>query len=444
MLQTVFPDLRQLKPVGCKRDKQLRLAFGRFRKKSALLDGKTITNEYRAADRWIACDCLGSVPRPPLIYPHRKNGIQREPAGRGPEHDEYCDFAKYPEQQAEVVNSYKRSEPTTRPRRLAPSFLGRRPNDSRELTTSTIARSRPGLAKLLIELLEAANTSTLETGALDDSPDRLTRQIEDIKVAAERVWLDRNQPLSNWLATSFTEYLDLRSRLDDENRDWFFGRPHGLYIDTFVRIEQTTLYQREKGNKPFIEVDGRLYVYGGYEAVRVPYLALCFVAKPNPDAKPRVMRAYAHPCLNATNWALMDSAIEKDTLGEILGLKRYLQPRNIELTILKPISDVGPAFVTERPVCIPDFVVTATGPDRLVPTAVVETIGIKSPIYDRRKEQMKVWHEQVFATAEHPTTPIVRHERAGLTTDNDIANSDNDFWQRLRQTFSSARGRTER
>lgn len=441
---TIFPPPPKPKSaeLGDTRDKLIRRAFGRYRKRDALAEGKKITNEYLTAKRWIACDCQGSIDRPPMLYPHGRNGIQREPKGRGPEHDEFCVFAKYPVEQSVIVKSYKRQTPTDRPRRMVPSFGGREPNDRPAALQSTTARTRPGLAKLLIELLESARTPLMLEGALMEQPDRLESQIEDIKTYSHSVWLDRGQPLSRWLATSFTEYLDLRRRLDEQDTDWYHGRPHGFYIDTFARIEDQTLYKHEKRQKPFITVDGRLYTYGGYEPARSPYLAICLVAKPQPNRKPRVMRAYAHPCLNSTNWALVDSAIEKDTLREILGCKRYLGQRDIELTVLKPLSDVGPQSVTERPVCIPDFVVTATGSDCLAPTVVVETIGIKSASYDSRKELMKEWHEQVFSTKEYPKTPIVRHERAGITSDSAIAASDDKFWQRLRKQFSNAKGRT--
>lgn len=425
--------------MNCKEYLRLKRAFGKFRKIKARESGHRVAAKYLTQHRWFACDCTGDVKRPPILYPHAKNGIQREPSKRNVPHADDCDFAKYPEQQTDVVLSYKSPAATRRPRRLVPPFVRAQTNDRPSPKSVSSARKRPGLARLLVEILETCQLQHLDASSRKESDDRLQEQIELIKGAARSIYLDEHQPLSNWIATSFTEYMNLRSRLDAEQTDWANGRPHGIYIDAFSRISDTTLYRDEENNVPYIDVDGHLYIYGGYEAARVPYLAICLVAKPTAKEKPRVVRAYTHPCLSKTHFALFDSALEKETLDQIIDCKTYLESFGLDVSILKPLSDMGPRSVTERPVCIPDFVVKAEGPLVRNATVVIETMGYQTKVYRDRKREMKKWFHTI-GSSKGRTTPVVKHDREGKTDSVTTVGIDQKFWTHLRNMISDARG----
>ncbi len=320
-----------------------------------------------------------------------------------------------------------------------PPFVRREGNDQPLAKSVSVARRRLGLANLLVEVLERSSIQKLDEYSKNSDRRIFDEQIERIEEIAEQINLDDGQPMSNWFATSFAEYMRLRKRLDDELDDWRNGRPHGIYLDTFSRIVDTTLFHGETANTPYIQVDGHLYIYGGYEAARVPYLAICVVAKPSPGEKPRVIRAYAHPCLSRTNWALVDSALEKETLDQIIACKQYLNAFGIEIGILKPLSDMGPRHVSERPVCIPDFVISANGPNVLASTVVVETMGYQTASYRNRKREMKKWFHQVGAVRDK-ITPVIKHDRNGESQPEAMARIDSEFWMTLRNTLSSVRG----
>lgn len=337
------------------------------------------------------------------------------------------------------METYRKAVRTKRPRRLVPPFIRKQANDVPSSKNVSSARKRPGLARLLVEVLEACEIQVLDEFARKEDFERHARQIDLIKASAQQIYLDTDQPLSRWIATSFSEYMDLRKRLKAEKDDWRNGRPHGIYIDTFSRIVEETLYINEKRDTPYIAVDGHLYIYGGYEPARTPYLAICLVAKPMVHDAPRVIRAYAHPCLGKTHFALVDSALEKSTLDQVIDCKTYLETFGLEVKILKPLSDMGPRFPTEQPVCIPDFVVSAQGPLVLDSTVVVETMGYDTKAYRTRKREMKKWFRMIGGTGKSGT-PIVEHERFSETDEKVIAGIDSEFWTRLRNQLSTARG----
>lgn len=431
--------LKQLEPVSCRDYLSLKRAFGKFRKAKAKTRGLKVASKFAAKHRWLACDCQGETARPPILYPHAKNGIQREPFARNFPHAEHCEFAKYPEQQSRVVETYRKAVPTRRPRRLVPPFIRNQANDVPSSKNVSSARKRPGLARLLVEILETCEIQVLDEFARKEDTQRRADQIALIEESAQHIYLDTEQPLSKWIATSFSEYMDLRKRLDAEEHDWRHGRPHGIYIDTFSRIVGETLFINEERDTPYIAVDGHLYTYGGYQPARTPYLAICLVAKPMAQDAPRVIRAYAHPCLGKTHFALVDSALEKATLDQVIDCKTYLETFGLEVKILKPLSDMGPRLPTERPVCIPDFVVSAQGPLVLNSTVVVETMGYDTKAYRNRKREMKKWFRMIGGTGKYGT-PIVEHDRSGETDETEIASIDSKFWTKLRNNLSTARG----
>jgi hypothetical protein len=172
---------------------------------------------------------------------------------------------------------------------------------------------------------------------------------------------------------------------------------------------------------------GRRFVAGE----RAPDVMGCLVGRWHQDEPVTVLRAYLHPCASAT-WLLpVDSNHERDTLKQLLSLRRWLATkRALEMTIEKPVFDLAPPAPPpssgeepdpHEPV-IPDFIVR--GPqDRAV---VVETMGYDMSAYRGRKVRM---HDEMSRLC--GGGPVVLHDFC-LPPGWSQEDRDRQFWRECR------------
>jgi len=172
---------------------------------------------------------------------------------------------------------------------------------------------------------------------------------------------------------------------------------------------------------------GRRFVAGE----RAPDVMGCLVGRWHQDEPVTVLRAYLHPCASAT-WLLpVDSNHERDTLKQLLSLRRWLATkRALEMTIEKPVFDLAPPAPPpssgEEPdphdPVIPDFIVR--GPqDRAV---VVETMGYDMSAYRGRKVRM---HDEMSRLC--GGGPVVLHDFC-LPPGWSQEDRDRQFWRECR------------
>jgi hypothetical protein len=200
--------------------------------------------------------------------------------------------------------------------------------------------------------------------------------------------------------------------------DDFGGRrPHGVFVVAATDIADGAIVAAPDLAFP---VRGRIALFGETEghgriraddARRPPYLACCLVAAPEEGQPPELLRAYVHPVVSRSHLMLVDSDCERQTLRELLGVRRWLQgKKGLHVSIERPLFDSGQEAVDDspgassRPPCIPDFVVRATAPDGRCAGAIVETMGYADARYRERKDQL----HPVMAEALH--LPVVSHD----------------------------------
>ncbi len=321
---------------------------------------------------------------PPLLFLVSGTHIRREADGKGTPHDEGCDFAREPAEQKRLVQSYKKPADIHR-LNLVRNFSTGSVESSAQMSVST-KRSRPTLARVLCSLLRAANLDRFfSTTPLHGNREQ---QIDDLLNAAEVFSLTSDKPLKPWLATSLRDFYQLKERLDQSMDDW--KRPHGLFIESFDRIENNTLYPKRADLNP-IPVTGRLTVFGeGEHLRRPPYLVIGLLSQPDAQTKKvELLNAYAHPCVAWDRFTLVDSQLERETLALLIACRDELAANfDINIGIKKPLFDMGPEESDDpRELCLPDFVLNCRGEKAKYPSVVIETMGFDDPTYRQRKQR---------------------------------------------------------
>ena len=411
-------------------DRNLRLAFGRFADNRHRRAGEDVVSLYYEKKRCFHCDCRPDATKAPLLFLVTGTHIRREADGKGTPHDEGCEFARDHEEQKRLVLSYRRS-PDDHKLNLVREFSKSVPQPRGTMVVTT-KRSRPTLARVLCSLLHDANLDRFfSTTPLQGN---LDQQIDDLLVASESYTIFSDQPLRPWLATSLPDYYRLKERLNHRlatqrgrslNYVQRYGlinlhnpskttrrRPYGLFIGTFDRIENKTLYPRRADKKP-IPVIGDLAVFGEDKILRrPPYLVIGLLTQPSRKAASvELLNAYAHPCVAWDRLTLVDSNLERETLALLISCRDWLaQNHNITFAIQKPHFDVGPDETENaREVCIPDFILRPQGHGIRHQLVVVETMGTDDPDYRERKKRMRLLFEQI-GKGPYPV-PVIEHDR---------------------------------
>lgn len=417
----------------------LKNAYGRFAKPDGRSAGTDLTNQLRQSGYWVACDCVQDDGRPPLLFPIFGGGLRREERGHGVEHADTCAFFRDSESQNRLVLSYRKADKTNGLLRvrLAPPFESGRRETLADIAYTSKNRNRPGLARLLCELLVAAELDIIKE---DEGPVwDLFAQKDALRKVAARVEIGMGITLDKWLALSLAELDSLKERVARYPTDWGRTRPHGLFISTFGRIEGRLLYP-ERSDIPPVPVEGTLSIFGeGDAGVRAPYLVVGLVSKPmRTSSETSIVRAYAHPCVDWNRFTLVDSGLERDTLKQIIRCKNWLR-RNFDISVqvTKPLFDVGPTVEeTSREICLPDFIVRARGSEIANETVVVETMGYSSESYRNRKERMRELFEAVDRGSTGVRSPVIEYDPFEITSQPEL---DDDFWQRLRWAITQRR-----
>uniref|UniRef100_A0A9E8CMG5 DUF1173 domain-containing protein n=1 Tax=Bosea sp. NBC_00436 TaxID=2969620 RepID=A0A9E8CMG5_9HYPH len=412
----------------------LKKAYGKFSRSEDRAAGAEFTKNLSIRCVWLACGCRVVDGKRPLLFPVKNGGIQREDRGHGVDHDEYCEFYRDPTSQTNLLRSYGR-ELRDRDGRIRFRLASQFQRDERQrdvaVHRASTNRSRPGLARLLLELLAVAGLDRINMG--EGRPWKHSAQLQAIRNAAVDIDIARGVPLSEWLALSLGEFQSLKRRIGAERADWDGARPHGIFVCTFDKIENGWLIPG-KPEIPPIRIEGTLSIFGERnDAFSPPYLVIGLVTKDAPEADEAVVvRAYAHPCVEWSRLTLVDSQLERETLDEIVSCRDWISQRfGIAMTITKPLFDVGQPVEDSGPreLCLPDFVIHATGQGVHHPTTIVETMGYSDVNYRDRKKRLRPLFEEVSRRPGEKPTPIVEHDR--FRTDTRV-DPDRRFWLELR------------
>lgn len=427
-------------------DRLLRAAFGRYGGRAdARADAAAVVARYqqRGAGCWFLCDCLPGAERPPALVLVTQTFIRRHGDTRWPAHCESCDFYQEQEEQRLITASYARPS-ANKPLRLAlPLSRTAAAAPAYRLEGCSRHTARPGIARLLIQLVTEAGLQSIEAGWRAPP---LVDQVKAIWTAAKLIEIDAGVRLPEFLCTSSAKLGGLVAKIEAARPGRFKQtRPHGVLVVRLAAAGAGVL--QPISGKP-IPVKGRLAVFGerpgaGRETnmertARAPYLAACVIGRAREDGPVEVLSAYAHPCAGDAHLMLLDSDMERRTLAQLRSLQGWLADnRRMPVSIEKPMYDLaGDTSVAPEPLppCIPDFVVRSTRPDGAPGAAIVETMGFADDAYRARKERIHPLMSAVLDGA-----PVVMHdfhEPAGRAQ----KWRDDLFWHGTRQALTRAIG----
>jgi hypothetical protein len=339
--------------------------------------------------------------------------IRRHDDARWPGHDQSCDFYKDQAEQRSIVASY--GPGAGRPFRLVRKLKQGGGALERTIETRSYSRGRPGLARLLMRLMEDAGLQRIPA---DWTLPALQLQIKAIWGAASHVELDTKVKVSDFFCTSPARLGELIERLINVRVGRFkHNRAHGILL---ARVGAITKGIIEPLAGAPIAVRGRIAVFGedgeGTNAkakmARAPYLAACIVGNAEDEGRVEVLSAYVHPCMSAKHLMLVDSNFERQTFRELQAIQAEVaNKKKNAVTIVKPLFDLGAAAVPDdnsegRPPAIPDFILTAEGPARLKKTTViVETMGYTDQDYNLRKVRTQRMMSSMLDGA-----PVIEHD----------------------------------
>jgi hypothetical protein len=188
-----------------------------------------------------------------------------------------------------------------RPLRLARRFGAAEQGLDRSLIANSYANRRPGLARLLMRLVDDAG---LQKSAANWRPPTLVDRIKAVWGAARKVNLDADVPLPLFLCTSPGRMGELVEKIATAPPRLFKStRPHGVLIARICSI-RAGLIEPIAGE--VIPVRGRIAVFGERRdeepgmrtgpSARAPYLAACVVGRAEDKGPVEVLSAYVHPC----------------------------------------------------------------------------------------------------------------------------------------------------
>jgi hypothetical protein len=407
---SVRPSRAEKRQLSLDEDIKLRNAFGRFAKIECRQAGIDVVSTHYQKHHWFHCDCRPDQERAPTLFLVSGNHIQREPHDdpNVTAHDDGCEFARDPDEQKKLVRSYTIPDNETQlslVRKFSEAAVETNP-EPRTRFVSTKA-PQPALATVLRSLLRRSKLNKLYPQA--PLRGEKSKQVGHLCEAAQEFTLAPGRSLNLWLATSLDELYWLKEKLNASIGDW--ERPYGLFLETFDRIENNTLYPTRPDRKP-IRVEGSLHIFGeGKELRRPPYLVIGLLSQPDRHAKKvELIKAYAHPCVAWNRLMLVDSRLERETLKLLIACRDRLAPQGIKVSIEKPLFDAGPPETDNaREVCIPDFLLRARGPKYDQRIVVVETMGYDDAKYRERKRRMRPLFEQI-GPGPHPV-PVIEHDR---------------------------------
>lgn len=400
-------------------DRVLREAFGRFARRDRREAAAAIVRRLQTTGpgHWVLCDCLGdqaSGHRVPALVMVSETHVRRHVDERWPQHADDCDFFREPEEQRRITASY-RTPVSGAPMHLIGACRSDSPRRPPVLSGTSHAHKRPKLGRLLTRLVSDAGLQVLAPGWRPRPPGE---QYQALRGAARKIRLASGVPLARVLHTHPPTLGRLIERVAEAWPDDFGGRrPHGVFVVAATDIAAGAIVV---GPDITFPVRGRIALFGEIEghgriradnARRPPYLACCLVAAPEEGQPPELLRAYVHPVVSRSHLMLVDSDCERQTLRELLGVRRWLQGRKgLQVGIEKPLFDIGQDATDEtpeassRPPCIPDFLVRVTAPDGRCAGVIVETMGYADAQYREPKNRL---HPLM---AEALYLPVVTHD----------------------------------
>ncbi|MEN5366157.1 hypothetical protein ABE571_07150 [Stenotrophomonas sp. TWI273] len=263
------------------------------------------------------------------------------------------------------------------------------------------AKRTPKLAAVLFTILEGAGLNVLQQGKLSTTDAKSL-----IVVELRKHVIAPGKSLFDWCKLSFYAAQPLIKKLDKQDqKDWGRTVPQGFII------EQVIDYQSNATSHALTNVHGEQFFFSGRLIVPGantpgPWLAIALASK-RPGVSAEFDQVYLHPMDSDREYFLVDSDLERQTLGilrrELSKMKQASKP----YTITKPLTDLTVMDGETAAKVRPDFILHAS--DILKRGAlIVETMGYDDKAYTTRKLETHRLMKRLPQTLD-----LVTHEKGG-------------------------------
>jgi hypothetical protein len=344
--------------------------------------GILLVQQARIGEKWIACDCLGSSCKPPILTPAFLSEaetyyLRRLTGSLRPEHLPTCPFFR--DQTTNRISEVRSPVTPADPPdgyfevlRPAPEKLAQRP-DSESNDDRTRAASVPRLARLLWRMLDVSGLA-IAPPIFDEPAERsIAQEFRALSAAAGKLEIAPGIELGRALWTHADALHSRRAYAVIRNlaRNWPRGHAPQGFLSVFAhRVSGSTIYPA--GAEPIIVANRVQSPSGSANPVKGPFLVIVVIGE-YPEAQGYApLRAYAQPIFSGTRFVPVESEIERSVLRTLIDIRWALHRNDIDVAIEKPVFD----RLTRLGACRPDFLLEArsrkTGEIRRL---VVQAIG---------------------------------------------------------------------
>lgn len=323
--------------------------------------GILLVQQARIGEKWIACDCLGSNRKPPILTPAFLSEaetyyLRRLTGSLRPEHLSDCPFFR--DQVTNRISQVRSPDTPADPPggyfevlRPAPEKLAQRP-DSESNDDRTRAASVPRLARLLWRMLDVSGLA-IAPPIVDEPTERsIAQEFRALSRAAAKLEIAPGVELGRALWTHADALHSRRAYavIRDLARGWPRGHAPQGFLSVFAqRVSGSTIYPA--GAAP-ITVANRVQspsVRGN--PVKGPFLVIVVIGE-YPEAHGFApLRAYAQPIFSGNRFVPVESELERSVLRTLFDMRWTLHREGIDVAIEKPIFD----RLTPLGSCRPDF-----------------------------------------------------------------------------------------
>jgi len=325
--------------------------------------GVALVQKVKLFDRWLACECLGSTVRPPLLSPAYLSEAEtfylRRLTGDGrPEHHVDCPFhrdqALMPRERALLD-----PKPMVRPdgyfAALKPlgEHLAQQPIDDAD-DNRVRGASTPRLARLLWSLLDLAGTSIIDAPGTPGKPS-ITREFDRVRHAAETLFIAPGKPLSALFFTHARAFHSnhIYARLRAAALTW----PADYEPQAFLLTYAQAVSRREvqlKDQEPIVVATDitrppiKLIGDG-------PYLVLIAIGAHAHSRGLAPVRAYAQPVLSGRHFVPLFAEAERVLLIQLQRLQWDASSQRVTVRIKRPLFDLDTDLGPIRPTFMLDI-----------------------------------------------------------------------------------------
>lgn len=316
----------------------------------------------RENGKWIACDCRGDTPRPPLLSPaylsFQETYYLRRLTAR-PAHRRRCPFflPQAPDRIRETAQDtlFEIDYPKGlfNAHKLAPEKLAQEPPDS-EPDDRGRGVAIPRLGRLMWMLIEAAHTNVIRSLPPEERPTfSIAKEMARVREATRRFHIAPGVPLADHFYTNAIDYERKRvhARLREAARSW----PEGFAPQAFLLLEASAISGTEiVTGLGTVEVRNRIQHTGIIRAeVEPPFLALAVVGEHSRREGYLALRAYAQPVFKGNQFVPTEREHDRALLEQVTRFQYRMRAKGVQVAVKKPLFDI----LTEASSVRPDLVV---------------------------------------------------------------------------------------